>query len=68
MLRSAEIPRDRDVILYCTCPSEATAAKTAMKLRQAGIHRVRPLRGGFDEWKKLGFPLEDYSDQPASLA
>ena len=27
MLRSGEIPRDRDVILYCTCPSEATAAE-----------------------------------------
>jgi 3-mercaptopyruvate sulfurtransferase SseA len=39
-----------------------------MRLRQEGIHRVRPLRGGFDQWKKLGFPLEDYSDQPASLA
>jgi 3-mercaptopyruvate sulfurtransferase SseA len=24
-----------------------------------GIYRVRPLRGGFDEWKRLGYPLED---------
>ena len=55
MQRSAEIPRDRDVILYCTCPSEATAAKMAMKLRQNGIYRVRPLLGGFDQWKKVGF-------------
>ena len=68
MLRSAEIPRDRDIVLYCTCPSEATAAKTSMKLRQAGIHRVRPLLGGFDEWKKLGYPLEDYAEQPATVA
>ncbi len=56
--RHHEIPRDRDVVLYCTCPSEATAAKTAMKLRRLGIVRVRPLRGGYDEWKRLGFPLE----------
>jgi membrane protein DedA with SNARE-associated domain/rhodanese-related sulfurtransferase len=56
--RSAEIPLDRDVILYCTCPSEATAAKTAMTLHKLGIERVRPLRGGFDEWKRLGFPLD----------
>ncbi len=68
MQRSGEIPRDRDVILYCTCPSEATAAKMAMKLRQNGIYRVRPLLGGFDQWKKLGFPLEQYEDQPASIA
>jgi membrane protein DedA with SNARE-associated domain/rhodanese-related sulfurtransferase len=56
--RNLEIPRDRDIVLYCTCPSEATAAKTAMTLHKLGIERVRPLRGGFDEWKRLGFPLD----------
>ncbi len=56
--RHLEIPRDRDVVLYCTCPSEATAAKTAMALYKLGIERVRPLRGGYDEWKRLGFPLD----------
>ena len=56
--RYSEIPLDRDVILYCTCPSEATAAKTAMTLHKLGVDRVRPLRGGFDEWKRLGFPLD----------
>ena len=56
--RHNEIPRDRDVVLYCTCPSEATAAKTAMTLHRLGIDRVRPLRGGYDEWKRLGFPLD----------
>jgi membrane protein DedA with SNARE-associated domain/rhodanese-related sulfurtransferase len=55
--RHLEIPRDRDVVLFCTCPSEATAAKTAMTLHKLGIERVRPLRGGYDEWKRLGFPL-----------
>jgi membrane protein DedA with SNARE-associated domain/rhodanese-related sulfurtransferase len=56
--RHLEIPRDRDIVLYCTCPSEATAAKTAMTLHKLGIDRVRPLRGGFDEWKRLGFPMD----------
>jgi membrane protein DedA with SNARE-associated domain/rhodanese-related sulfurtransferase len=56
--RHNEIPRDRDIVLYCTCPSEATAAKTAMTLHKLGIERVRPLRGGFDEWKRLGYPLD----------
>ncbi len=56
--RHQEIPRDREVVLFCTCPSEATAAKTAMILHNLGIERVRPLRGGFDEWKRLGFPLD----------
>jgi len=53
-----QIPLDRDVILYCTCPSEATAAKTAMTLHRLGIDRVRPLRGGYDEWKRLGYPMD----------
>jgi len=56
--RHDEIPRDRDVVLYCTCPSEATAARTAMTLHKLGIERVRPLRGGYDEWKRLGLPLD----------
>ncbi len=56
--RHHEIPRDRDIVLYCTCPSEATSAKTAITLHKLGIERVRPLRGGYDEWKRLGFPLD----------
>jgi membrane protein DedA with SNARE-associated domain len=55
----SEIPRDRDVVLYCTCPSEATSAKTALMLHRLGVERVRPLRGGYDEWKRLGFPLDE---------
>jgi rhodanese-related sulfurtransferase len=62
---SDEIPRDRDIILYCTCPSEATAAKMAMNLRKLGIYRVRPLRGGFDMWKQKGFPLQEI--EPAAM-
>ena len=56
--RGGEIPRDRDIVLFCSCPSEATAAKTAMTLHKLGLERVRPLRGGYDEWKRLGFPLD----------
>jgi membrane protein DedA with SNARE-associated domain/rhodanese-related sulfurtransferase len=54
------IPRDRDIILYCTCPSEETSAKVALQLHRLGITRVRPLRGGFDGWKQAGYPLLDY--------
>lgn len=64
-LHSDRIPRDRDVILYCTCPSEETSAKVAMQLHRMGINRVRPLRGGFDGWKVAGFPLIDYVDDSA---
>lgn len=52
------IPHDRDVVLYCTCPSEETSAKVAMELRRMGVQRVRPLRGGLQGWKDAGYPLE----------
>jgi membrane protein DedA with SNARE-associated domain/rhodanese-related sulfurtransferase len=66
--RHLEIPRDRDVVLFCTCPSEATAVKTAMQLYKLGIERVRPLRGGYDAWKQLGFPLHQVAMQDAAAA
>lgn len=57
-LHRDEIPMDREIVLYCTCPSEETSAKVAMELRRLGVSRVRPLRGGFQGWKDAGYPLE----------
>lgn len=63
--RHAErIPRDRDVVLYCSCPSEESSAKVALQLHRLGITRVRPLRGGFDGWKSAGYPLFEYVEEP----
>ena len=56
--RHHEIPRHKDVILFCACPNEATAAKMALMLRSKGITRVRPLAGGIDAWREKAFPLE----------
>jgi len=28
-----------------------------------GITRVRPLLGGFAEWKRLGYPLEEATER-----
>jgi membrane protein DedA with SNARE-associated domain/rhodanese-related sulfurtransferase len=56
--RNQELPRDREIVVYCDCrPSDATAVHTATKLQKLGLDRVRPLRGGYSEWKRLGFPL-----------
>ena len=35
-------PCDRDVVLFCSCPNEASAARAALILRKYGITRVRP--------------------------
>ena len=63
--RHALIPRDRDIILYCTCPSEETSAKVALELRRLGVRRVRPLRGGLQGWKDAGYVLEPAEAQAA---
>jgi|KBSSwiStaDraftv2_1062776.scaffolds.fasta_scaffold537591_2 membrane protein DedA with SNARE-associated domain/rhodanese-related sulfurtransferase len=56
--RHSEVPRDRDVVLYCSCPNEATAATVALRLRSYGITRVSPLAGGFERWRELGYPVD----------
>jgi rhodanese-related sulfurtransferase len=63
-LRHADIPRHGDVILFCACPNEATAARMALMLRRNGIRKVRPLAGGIDAWRKRNFPLVA---QPAAV-
>lgn len=38
--------RDQTVVTFCTCPSEASAAVLAKRLRDSGYQRVRVLTGG----------------------
>jgi len=54
----AELPRDREIILYCNCPNEASAAQVAKLLMNAGFVRVRPLLGGLEAWIEAGRPVE----------
>jgi membrane protein DedA with SNARE-associated domain len=57
-LRLEEIPRDRDIILYCSCPNEVSSARVALLLHRKGILRVRPLLGGIDAWRERNYPTE----------
>ena len=43
-----------EVIVYCDCPNEASAAKLAQSLRTQGFGRVRPLGGGLSAWIAAG--------------
>ncbi len=56
--RRHEFPRDRDIIVYCSCPNEATAARVALLLQKHGFSRVRPLLGGIDAWREQNYPME----------
>jgi membrane protein DedA with SNARE-associated domain/rhodanese-related sulfurtransferase len=52
------IPRDREVVVYCDCPNEVTAAKVVMQLRERGFRKMRPLLGGVDAWALAGYEIE----------
>jgi membrane protein DedA with SNARE-associated domain/rhodanese-related sulfurtransferase len=44
----------QEIIIYCSCPNEITAARYAEKLRKVGLKRIRPLVGGIDAWAESG--------------
>lgn len=54
-----DFKRDREVILYCTCPNEASAAQVAKLLMNRGFLNVRPLHGGLEAWTAAGYPVEE---------
>lgn len=58
------IPRDREIVLFCACPNEVTAARLALLLRSHGITRIRPLAEGYEGWRSRGFPLSLAQEDP----
>ncbi len=56
--RAAEFPHDREIVFYCACPNEASAAFAARKLMDRGYVSARPLRGGLDAWAAAGYEIE----------
>jgi len=51
------LPRDKEIVLYCTCIREATSIKVARVLAERG-YNVSVLTGGLRAWKKAGLPTE----------
>lgn len=62
------IPPERELVLYCNCPNEVSAAKAAQVLRAQGYGRVRPLRGGLDAWVAAGQAVDHPAAAPDSAA
>jgi membrane protein DedA with SNARE-associated domain/rhodanese-related sulfurtransferase len=56
------LPRDRPVLLYCTCVKEATSARVAYLLRQRNVP-CAVIEGGLRAWKKAGMPTEPVPSQ-----
>lgn len=57
-LVASHYARDAEIIVYCSCPNEASAAIAALHLKRAGFKRIRPLLGGIEAWTKAGRPIQ----------
>ena len=58
------IPTDKELVVYCTCPSDKTSRSIALKAHelapQVDINRVKFLKGGLAAWKAKGYPVVPY--------
>ncbi len=54
---TVDLPPGTEVVVYCACPNEISAARVAKQLRLEGFTRVRPLLGGIEAWAGAGRPV-----------
>ena len=58
----ALIPREKDVVVYCTCPGEKTSWEILQRARGLNYSRLKLLRGGLEAWKAKGYAVVPYKD------
>jgi rhodanese-related sulfurtransferase len=66
MEQAALIPKDKDSVIYCTCPSEKTSRMVLENALRLKFTRIKFLKGGLAAWKEKGYPVEVY-DKPFHL-
>lgn len=64
-LRMHDLPKDKDVILYCR--SGARSYHACNFLGQQGIHNVINLRGGIIAWAREGYEIAAPQQQRAGM-
>jgi 3-mercaptopyruvate sulfurtransferase SseA len=52
------LPRNKTLVLYCSCAHEEDSSDMAAKLAMFGYHNVKLLEGGFLKWSALKYPIE----------
>jgi rhodanese-related sulfurtransferase len=57
----ALIPKEKDVVVYCTCPSDRTSRLILHRALAMHYSRIKFLHGGLAGWKAKGYPVEPYS-------
>ncbi|GLI38813.1 sulfurtransferase [Geobacter hydrogenophilus] len=55
----AEIPRDRPIIVYSTCPGDEPSLRAVRFLQQQGWNDAHFLIGGFNKYCEAGLPVEE---------
>jgi len=53
-----DIRPDQEIVVYCSCPNEATSAHVVFQLQRRGLLLARSLEGGLDAWRERNFPIE----------
>jgi rhodanese-related sulfurtransferase len=53
-----DLPRDKEIVTYCTCPHEEEATRGALELKQAGFKNAVALAGGLHAWEQAGYATE----------
>lgn len=56
--RVAELPPDRDIIVYCACHSAQESARAALAWADLGRTNVWVMWDGLNPWRAAGYPLE----------
>jgi rhodanese-related sulfurtransferase len=56
------LPRDEDIIVYCTCPGDKTSRSVLSRALALGFTRIKFLTGGLAAWKGKGYPVEPYRE------
>jgi rhodanese-related sulfurtransferase len=54
------IPKEKDAVVYCTCPTDETGRRILKVARSMNFLRVKLLRGGLSAWKELGYSVVPY--------
>lgn len=56
------IPKEKDAVVYCTCPGDKTSRAVLNRALEMQFVRVKFLRGGLAAWKAQGYPVEPYKE------
>jgi rhodanese-related sulfurtransferase len=56
------IPKEKDSIVYCTCPSDKTSRAILRRALALRFLRIKFLKGGLEAWKARGYPVEPYNE------